>query len=164
MSAASPSSAPSPATSVNLPEIADLIDESAGELLRVWVHAVRSDEGIKSDADLSEGGLVDHVPLMIEEISRMLRCGHRPDATNIREARVHAYTRFRQGYRARDLVRESSHLRLILLDHVSDRLCRKSNGSTPLGQYHQAARAINLYLDEELRYAVSIYTEELKAV
>ena len=161
---ASPSSAPSPATSVTLPEIADLIDRSAHELLRLWIDAVRSDEGITSDEDLSEGGLIDHVPFMLEEISGLLRAGRAATAANIHEARVHAYTRFRQGYRARDLVRESSHLRLILLDHLKDGLSRKTNGRTPLGAYHEAVRSISLYLDEELRYAVSIYTEELKTV
>ncbi len=131
-------------------------------MLRHWVDAVRSDEGITSDEDLSEGGLIDHVPLMLEEISELLRDGRRPTAADIREARVHAYTRFRQGYRARDLVRESSHLRLILLDHLSDGLARMAIKRPPLGTYHEAVRSINLYLDEELRYAVSIYTEELK--
>ena len=149
---------------MTLPEIADLIDRGAAELLRLWIDAVRADEGITSDEDLSEGGLIDHVPFMLEEISELLRDGRPVAAADIREARVHAYTRFRQGYRARDLVRESSHLRLILLDHLKDGLSRKTNGSTPLGSYHEAARAINLYLDEELRYAVSIYTEELKPV
>ena len=133
-------------------------------MLRAWIDAVRSDEGITSAEDLSEGGLIDHVPFMLEEISDLLRGGRPVAAADIREARVHAYTRFRQGYRAHDLVRESSHLRLILLDHVKDGLSSKLNGRTPLGAYHQAARAINLYLDEELRYAVSIYTEELKSM
>lgn len=149
---------------MTLPEIADLIDRGAQELLRAWVEAVRSDEGITSDEDLSEGGLIDHVPYMLEEITDMLREGGCPTPAGLREGRVHAYTRFRQGYRARDLVRESSHLRLLLLDHVSDGLRRRTNGHTPLGAYHKAARAINLYLDEELRYAVAIYTEELKTV
>ena len=149
---------------MTLPEIADLIDRNAEQLLRVWIDTVRSDEGITSDEDLSEGGLIDHVPCMLEEITDLLRDGRRPDASDIREARVHAYTRFRQGYRARDLVRESSHLRLILLDHLSDGLRRKALKRPPLGTYHEAVRSINLYVDEELRYAVSIYTEELKTV
>ena len=149
---------------MTLPEIADLIDRSAHDLLRAWVDAVRSDDRITSDEDLSEGGLIDHVPLMLEEISRLLRAGQPVAAADIREARVHAYTRFRQGYRARDLVRESSHLRLILLDHLSDGLRRKAIKRPPLGTYHEAVRTINLYLDEELRYAVAIYTEELKPV
>lgn len=149
---------------MTLPEIANLIDESAQQLLRLWVNAVRSDEGITSDEDLSEGGLIDHVPFMLEEIAEMLRDGRRPTAADVREGRVHAYTRFRQGYRARDLVRESSHLRLILFDHVREGMTRKTNGHTPLGAYHEAVRSISLYLDEELRYAVAIYTEGLKTV
>lgn len=147
-----------------LPEIANLIADSTDELVRVWVQAVRSDEGIQSDGDLTEGGLVDHVPVMLEEVSDVLRTGRRPTAENIREARVHAYTRFRQGYRARDLVRESSHLRLILLDHISERLGGEARGAASLAAYHEAARVINQYLDEELCYGVSIYTEELTTV
>ncbi len=58
----------------------------------------------------------------------------------------------------------SAALRLILLDHLSDGLRRKANNRPPLVTYHEAVRSINLYLDEELRYAVSIYTEELKTV
>lgn len=143
-----------------LPEIADLIADSADELVRVWVQAVRTDDGIRSDDDLTEGGLIDHVPVMIEEVSDALRTGRRPSFENIHEARVHAYTRFRQGYRARDLVRESSHLRLILLDHINAKLAGEASGAAPPAAYHEAARVINQYLDEELCYGVSIYTEE----
>ncbi|MCA1614524.1 MAG: RsbRD N-terminal domain-containing protein [Acidobacteria bacterium] len=146
------------------PEIADLITDSTDELVRVWVQAVRADEGIRSDADLTEGGLIDHVPVMIEEVSEALRTGRRPTAENICEARVHSYTRFRQGYRARDLVRESSHLRRILLDHVYEKLGGAARPSSSLAAYHEAARVINLYLDEEMCYGVSIYTEELTAL
>jgi hypothetical protein len=143
------------------PDIANLIERSASDLVRLWVEAVRADAGITSDGDLTEGGLVDHVPAMIEEICELLRTGARPEAANTRESRVHAYTRFRQGYRARDLIRESSHLRLILHEHVNDKL-RFQTADARRGAYHEAAHAINLYIDEEMCYAVSIYTEELK--
>jgi hypothetical protein len=143
------------------PDIANLIERSATDLVRLWVDAVRADAVITSDGDLTEGGLVDHVPAMIEEICELLRTGARPVLANTRESRVHAYTRFRQGYRARDLIRESSHLRLILHDHVNDEL-RFETAEVRCAAYHEAARAINLYIDEEMRYAVSIYTEELK--
>jgi hypothetical protein len=145
------------------PDIADLIERSARELLRLWVDAVRADKGITSDGDLSEGGLVDHIPAVIEEICDVLRTGDPPRVDNTRESRVHAYTRFRQGYRARDLIRESSHLRLILQDHIS-RSLRFQTADARFGAYHEATRAINLYIDEEMRYAVAIYTEELKPV
>jgi hypothetical protein len=145
------------------PEIANLIERSAPELVRLWVEAVRSDKAITSDGDLSEGGLVDHIPAVIDEICEVLRTGDAPRIENTRESRVHAYTRFRQGYRARDLIRESSHLRLILHERISQGL-RFQTADARFGAYHEAARAINLYIDEEMRYAVSIYTEEFKPV
>ena len=143
------------------PDIAKLIERSASELVRLWVDAVRADASISSDSDLTEGGLVDHVPAMIEEISELLRAGERPATANAREARVHAYTRYREGYRARDIIRESSHLRLILHEYVNDQL-RFQTSDARISAYHEAARAINLYIDDEMRYAVSLYTEELK--
>ena len=128
------------------PDIADLIEQSAEDLVRLWVNAVRADDGITSDGDLSEGGLIDHVPAVIEEICEVLRAGDAPRLDNTRESRVHAYTRFRQGYRARDLIRESSHLRLILLDHVSRKL-RFRKSDERFAAYHEAARTINLYIE-----------------
>jgi hypothetical protein len=145
------------------PDIANLIEQSTTELVRLWVEAVRADTGITSDGDLSEGGLIDHIPGVIDEICEVLRAGEPPRSDNTRESRVHAYTRFRQGYRARDLIRESSHLRLILHEHIIQGL-RFQTSDARFGAYHEAARAINLYIDEEMRYAVSIYTEEFKPV
>ncbi len=140
------------------PDPASLIEEKISELVEVWVKAVRSDQSIQSDSDLSEGGLIDHVPVLLEEICIVLRSGERPAVSNIHEARVHAYTRFRQGYRARDLVRETSLLRIILLDYLGKRLTNGSAHST-FTSFLTASRTVNLYLDEELRYAVSIYME-----
>jgi hypothetical protein len=143
---------------MSLADIAELIERDADRLVAAWAEAVRGDQSIKSDADLTEGGLVNHVPYLVEEICQVLRAGERPRVENTREARVHAYTRFRQGYRARDLVRETSLLRAILFDHVSDSLSAGGDGHDPR-PHLQALRTINLYIDEELRYAVSIYTE-----
>lgn len=52
--------------------------------------------------------------------------------------------------RARDLIRESSHLRLILHEHVNDKL-RFRAANARCGAYHEAARAINLYIYEGMR-------------
>src|SRR5215470_2962263 len=100
-------------------DLADWIQDAIEDLTASWVDAVRADPRIQSDADLSEDGLRDHIPAVIEEICELLRRDERPNLINTREARVHAYVRFRQGYRARELVRELSLLRLTLLDHLS---------------------------------------------
>lgn len=143
---------------MSLADIAELIERAAERLVAAWAEAVRGDRSIKSDADLTEGGLVNHVPYLAEEICHVLRSGERPKLENTREARVHAYTRFRQGYRARDLVRETPLLRTILFDHVSAALFNATDADDPR-PHLQALRTISLYIDEELRYAVSIYTE-----
>src|SRR5919199_3535247 len=97
-------------------EIARLIETHRDELVNYWVRNVRADQTIQSDADLTEGGLVDHVPVLLDEVCAMLRAGELPNVANMNEARVHAYTRFRQGYRARDLVREVALLRRTLIE------------------------------------------------
>ena len=137
-------------------EIANLLQNNISEIVRVWTTAVRHDERIMSDGDLTEGGLIDHVPVMLAEICELLRLDKEPTANNTHEARVHAYTRYCQGYRARDLVREVSLLRMTLIDHLSQGWPNHSHG---FDTYINTSRAINLYLDEELRYAISIYTE-----
>ncbi|HEY0003551.1 MAG TPA: RsbRD N-terminal domain-containing protein [Pyrinomonadaceae bacterium] len=147
---------------MSLAELANSIQNHLDEIVNLWVNAVRSDESIKSDADLSDGGLINHVPVMIEEMCRVLRSGQRPQGTNINEARVHAFTRFRQGYRARDLIRETTLLRLTLSEFLTNRFLSDHRA----GEFESlldALRTINLYIDEELRYAVSIYTEGSKA-
>jgi hypothetical protein len=139
-------------------DIARLIETHKEHIIRLWVAAVRADASLKSDADLSEGGLVDHVPHLLEELCALLRAEQRPGLRNMHEARVHAYTRFRQGYRARDLVREIAILRLTLIDHIHTQLNSTINPHT-LADYFSTMHALNLYLDEELRYGVAIYTE-----
>lgn len=139
-------------------KIASLIETYRDELVNTWVHAVRADQSIQSDADLSEGGLIDHVPVLLDEVCAMLRAGELPTVQNTHEARVHAYTRFRQGYRARDLVREVALLRHMLIVHLQQQLHAEPD-AIPLNDYFTAMRSLNLYLDEELRYGVAIYTE-----
>lgn len=140
-------------------EIASLIEEHRDRLVADWVEAVRADETIKSDADLSDGGLINHVPVLIEEVCDVLRSGQRPGLHNTTEARVHAYTRYCQDYRGRDLIRETGLLRLLLYGHVTDHYAERPLGPSDLAVLFDALRVINSYLDEELRYAVSIYTE-----
>jgi hypothetical protein len=143
---------------MTIPNLADLIQANNHKIVTSWIDAVRSDPRIYSDEDLSDHGIRNHVPFIVEEICQLLRAGETPQAANTREGRVHMYTRYRQGYRARDLVCELSLLRLILLDEMAEHL---SAGQVMESwkSYVEAARNINRYIDEELRYAISVYTE-----
>jgi RsbT co-antagonist protein rsbRD N-terminal domain len=143
---------------MSFPNIADLIMGLNRDLVSAWIDVVRADPRIHSDEDLTDEGLRNHIPFIIEEICQILRAGEHPQAANTREGRVHVYTRYHQGYRARDLVSELSLLRLLLLDNLAQNMLNK-RVTGGLRTYTGAARIINTYIDEELRYAISVYTE-----
>ncbi len=142
---------------MTLPDLADLVQAQNRDIVSEWIEAVRNDPRIHSDEGFTDNGLRDHVPFIIEELCNLLRVGQMPQAANTREGRVHVYTRYRQGYRARDLVCEISLLRIILLDHLATGMILAPIGG--LKTYVEATRIINRYIDEELRYAISVYTE-----
>jgi RsbT co-antagonist protein rsbRD N-terminal domain len=142
--------------------LADWIEKHSEGLTSRWIAAVRSDARIQSDSDLSQDGLRNHIPAVIEEICDLLRSDDYPTLANTREARVHAYVRFRQGYRARELVRELSLLRVTLLDHLAASLSSESP-AVSVDSYTSAMRLIDLYVDEEMSYAVSVYAEVMKS-
>jgi RsbT co-antagonist protein rsbRD N-terminal domain len=143
-------------------DFADLIEKHIEELTAAWVDSVREDARVHSDDDLSAEGLRDHIPAVLDEVCGLLRSGEDPALHNTREARVHAYLRFRQGYRARELVRELSLLRFTLLDQIGARLLDGRLDENLQGGL-DAMRVINLYIDEELSYAVAVYAEAIKA-
>jgi hypothetical protein len=143
-------------------DLANWIQIHNEDLTRRWIDEVRADARIQSDSDLSENGLRNHIPAVIEEICDLLRAEENPSLVNTREARVHAYVRFRQGYRARELVRELSLLRVTLLDHLASGVS-VVDLSMAFDSFTSAMRLIDLYIDEEMSYAVSVYAEVMKS-
>jgi len=142
---------------MNPATIADRIEAHIDQLIESWTLAVRSDPRIESDDNLSLPELIDHVPAIIEEICTLIRSGETPGVKNSHEARVNVYTRFHQGYTGRDLIRELSLLRITLLDDLMEISSNQTFGITAQAR-HDAATILNLYLDEEMRYAISIYS------
>ena len=142
---------------MNPATIADRIEAHIDQLIESWTIAVRSDPRIESDDNLSLPELIDHVPAIIEEICTLIRSGETPGVQNSHEARANVYTRFHQGYKGRDLIRELSLLRITLLDDLMEISSNQTFGITAQAR-HDAATILNLYLDEEMRYAISIYS------
>jgi len=136
--------------------IADKIHGRIDQLVGAWSLAVRRDPRIVSDENLSLPELIDHIPAILEEICVLIRKDEIPDVRNVNESRVNVYTRFHQGYKGRDLVRELSLLRITLLDNLLE-ISLAEPGGINLKEWHSAATILNLYLDEELRYAISVF-------
>ena len=143
-----------------------MTDQNIAEFLRVegealvakWMSQVKADPRIKSDDHLSESGLRDHVPCVVQEIAELIEKYQKPHAGNIREGRVNAYTRFKQGYRCRDVVSELGILREILIDSI---LIPYIGVAVFPAQLLSAIRIVNQYIDEELRFAFALFSEAL---
>lgn len=142
-------------------KLAALLEKHIEYLTSIWMQAVRTDTRINSDEVLSHSELRDHVPAIIENICELLRSGETPDHTNTTEGRVKVCVRLLQGYSGRDLAREISLLRVLMLDFLVDK-CSEPPFNADLKTYHRAARTINLYMDETLRNAISIYSESVE--
>ena len=138
-------------------KIANHIEDRLNQIVESWIYSVRSDSRIKSDHHISSVGLEDHIPVMIREMCELISSGKTPDRNTANEARIHAFTRLKQGYRARDVVRELSLLRLQLLNQLQE--VTRVDRFLPTSELLEANRIINLYIDEDIRYAVAIYTE-----
>jgi hypothetical protein len=137
-----------------------IIEQNIEGIIEVWIRAVRQDARIESDAELTHSELRDHVPAILEEICELLRAGETPDPSNTLEGRVKVFLRVSQGYTGRDLARELSLLRTVLLDYLFMR-CREEYLEADLKTYFPVSRTINLYLDEALRNAISVYSEKV---
>src|SRR6266498_3610822 len=137
--------------------IADAMEAQIDRSIETWMLAVRDDPRIESDDELSTPELVDHVPAIIREICLLIRKNETPEVRNSDEARANVYVRFQQGYKGRDLIRELSLLRITLLDNLNAISSDESRTLDPEG-FHNASMILNLYLDEEMRYAISVYS------
>lgn len=136
--------------------IAERIQGRIDQIVGAWSVLVRQDPRIESDDTLTQPELIDHVPAILEEICELIRKDETPDVRNVNEARVNVYTRFHQGYKGRDLVRELSLLRITLLDQLMEISLAEPDGLN-VKDWHNAATILNLYLDEEMRYAISVF-------
>ena len=147
---------------MNQTHIAIGIGSHVNKLTEAWMQQVRDDDRITSDEGLTRHELQDHVPQIIEEICELIKTGDQPGLQNTHEARASVYLRYNQGYRGRDLVRELSLLRLLLFDHLTHLF--SINSTLIVEDYATSARIINLYLDEEMRYAISVYGDQSQSL
>jgi hypothetical protein len=138
--------------------LADLIRSNIGSIVAGWRSVVRDDGGIHSDENLSTKELTDHVPQILEQICELISLDEEPSIATTNEARASVYMRVHQGYSGRDLIGELSLLRMILLHEIATYGLEKL---TVLGleQYVRVSQIINLYIDLEMRYAISVYSD-----
>lgn len=137
----------------------ELISGSAAEITQCWIEAVRADRGIPSADALGELLLLDAVPLVLDEILRVVEV----DDSKIEHERIcsaarHGRERAKEHFDVRELVREYQILREHIFLHIrgqTENLDRLGMGTPTTICYR-----IGLALDEAMRETINAFVEE----
>ncbi|MCA1572135.1 MAG: sensor histidine kinase [Chloroflexi bacterium] len=103
------------------PAFARWIEQNREGILAAWGSKVRADGLIESDRSLSHHEFVDHVPLLLAEICRVLGGASLASEHEeiVEDAALHGIFRWKQGYDLVELIREMRHLRTTLHDALA---------------------------------------------
>ena len=105
----------------SLPRFRDVIKRSSDEITRSWIEAVREDGSIPSAAGLEEPLLLDAVPLVLDEILRVIELDDsKIEHEKICSAARHGRERAREHFDVKELVREYQLLREHIFLYLSD--------------------------------------------
>lgn len=137
----------------------ELIKRSADEITESWIEAVRADRNIPSAEELEEPLLLDAVPLVLDEILRVVEV----DVTKIEHEKIcsaarHGRERALAHFDVRELVREYQILREQIFLHIqgqSEYLARFGMGDSAT-----ICGRIGLALDEAVRETIHAFVEE----
>ncbi|MCA1604804.1 MAG: diguanylate cyclase, partial [Acidobacteria bacterium] len=141
------------------PGFQELIKQSAQEITRRWVEAVRADRSIPSAEELEEPLLLDAVPLVLEEILRVVEIdGHEIEHERICSAARHGRERALEHFDVRELVREYQLLREIIFLHVRSQA--KQFARFGMGDSATIFLRIGAALDEAMRETINAFVEE----
>src|SRR5258706_9951024 len=101
-----------PRSQTHSPGFKDLVRRSADEITRRWVDAVREDRSIPSAENLEELLLLDAVPLVLDQILRVIEVDEsKVEHEGICSAARHGRERAQEHFDVRELVREYQLLR-----------------------------------------------------
>jgi len=136
-----------------------LIKQSADQILQSWLTAVRADRSIPSAGELEEPLLLDAVPLVLNEILRVIEI----DDSKIEHERIcsaarHGRERAQEHFEVRELVREYQLLR----EHIFLHLNGHPENFRGLGTDNRlvVCTRIGQALDEAMRETISAFVEE----
>ncbi len=97
-----------------LKELAEFLCARREEITRRWVEAVRTDPAIVTSTKLPHEELMDHLPLVFNDLAETLGGTVAPKAEIEKHAHQHGQHRWWQGFQFTELLREMSILRRII--------------------------------------------------
>ena len=137
----------------------ELIKRSADKITRRWVEAVRADRSIPSADVLEEPLLRDAVPLVLDEILRVIEVDDsKVEHERICSAARHGRERAQEHFDLRELVREYQLLRENIFLHIHEQT--EHFARFGLGNAATMCVRIGVALDEATRETINAFVEE----
>lgn len=148
-----------PASQLGRPDFKDLIKRSADEITERWVEDVRADRSIFSAEDLEEPLLLDAVPLVLDQILRVIEVDDsKIEHESICSAARHGRERAQEHFDVRELVREYQLLRENIFLHMRTR--SEQFARFGMGDPATICLRIGAALDEATRETIKAFVEE----
>src|SRR3984893_515050 len=148
-----------PTSPAPLTDFKDLLRHAADEITRRWVDAVREDRSIPSAENLEEPILLDAVPLVLDEILRVVEVGDgKIEHERICSAARHGRERAQEHFDVRELVREYQLLRENIFVQVAERA--EEFARFGVGNTATICLRIGGALDEAMRETINAFVEE----
>src|SRR6266850_7586895 len=148
-----------PTAQTSRPGFKDLIKQSADQITRSWIEAVREDRAIPSADGLEEPLLLDAVPLVLDEILRVIELDDgKIEHEKICSAARHGRERAQEHFDVRELVREYQLLREQVFSYLKEHASQFARSST-VGVANVNYR-VGLALDEAMRETINAFVEE----
>jgi diguanylate cyclase (GGDEF)-like protein len=148
-----------PTSKPALPGFKDLLRRSANEITRRWVEAVREDRSIPSAENLEEPLLLNAVPLVLDEILRVIEVDEsKVEHERICSAARHGRERAHEHFDVRELVREYQLLREKIFLYINGHAAEFARFS--MGDTATICLRIGGALDEAMRETINAFVEE----
>jgi diguanylate cyclase (GGDEF)-like protein len=137
----------------------ELIKRASDTITQSWLEAVRADRSIPSAEDLEEPLLLDAVPLVLDEILRVIEV----DDSKIEHERIcsaarHGRERAQEHFDVRELVREYQILREHIFLHIHHQA--ENFARFGMGDAGTISSRIGVALDEAMRETINAFVEE----
>lgn len=149
----------SPTFQTGSPGFKELLKKSADQITQRWLEAVRADRGIPSAEDLEEPLIIDAVPLVLDEILRVVEVDEsKIEHEKICSAARHGRERAQEHFDVRELVREYQLLREHIFLHLGGQM--EHFARFGMGDAATICSRIGLAFDEAMRETINAFAEE----
>ena len=113
---------PSPEQQIVGCSLSNYLADRRQRIISEWMNSVRADPAVPAADELTVTQLKDHIPQILDDLSRTLEDAFSEEVKNRARwrATVHGHIRWEERYDISQLIREISGLRTVLIGHLAE--------------------------------------------